>query len=103
MTGEQCIGVLCIGVAIAIAVWAWPDARPRREPIMHDHIERLDRQDVHVAALLRGKERYVFFWIDSERGAMTRTLARFASDPELSFTWYDAAKIAAKMRQEKSQ
>jgi hypothetical protein len=29
-----------------------------------------------------------------------RTLGRFASNPELSFTWYDAAVLSQKIRQE---
>lgn len=57
-------------------------------------------QDINVLALVKGSERYVFLYDDSSRAATLRTLGRFASNPELSFTWYDAAVLSQKVRQE---
>ena len=37
---------------------------------------------------------------DSSRAETLRTLGRYASNPELSFTWYDAAVLSQKIRQE---
>mgnify|MGYP000273026517 CR=1 FL=1 len=48
-------------------------------------------QDINVLALVKGTERYVFLYDDSSRAETLRVLGRFASNPELSFTWYDAA------------
>ncbi len=56
--------------------------------------------DVNVVALVKGKERYVFLYADDQRQEAIRTLGRFASNPELSFTWYDAAVLSQKIRQE---
>ena len=57
-------------------------------------------QDINVLALVKGEERYVFLYDDSSRAATLRTLGRFASNPDLSFSWYDAAVLSQKIRQE---
>ena len=57
-------------------------------------------QDVNVLALVKGSERYVFLYTDATRSEAFRTLARYASNPDLSFTWYDAAVLSQKIRQE---
>ncbi len=56
-------------------------------------------QDINVLALVKGTERYVFLFDDNNRAETLRTLGRFASNPELSFTWYDAAVLSQKIRQ----
>jgi hypothetical protein len=55
--------------------------------------------DINVLALVKGRERYIFLYEDSQRAEALRTLGRFASNPELSFTWYDAAVLSQKVRQ----
>ncbi len=57
-------------------------------------------QDINVLALVKGAERYVFLYDDASRAETLRTLGRYASNPELSFTWYDAAILSQKIRQE---
>jgi len=54
--------------------------------------------DLHVTAVVKGNERYVFLWEDAEREELFRTLGRFASNPELSFSWYDAAVVSQRVR-----
>ena len=60
-------------------------------------------QDINVLALVKGSERYVFLYDDESRAETLRTLGRYASNPELSFTWYDAAVLSQKIRQESHQ
>lgn len=60
----------------------------------------LSEQDLNVLALVKGSERYVFLYDDESRAETLRTLGRYASDPDLSFTWYDAAVLSQKIRQE---
>ncbi len=57
-------------------------------------------QDINVLALVKGSERYVFLYDDSSRAETLRVLGRFASNADLSFTWYDAAVLSQKIRQE---
>ena len=57
-------------------------------------------QDINVLALVKGNERYIFLFDDAQRSETLRVFGRFASNPELSFTWYDAAVLSQKLRQE---
>ena len=58
-----------------------------------------DQSTVSVLALVKGNERYVFLFDDSQRDEVLRTLGRFASNPDLSFTWYDCAILAQKVHE----
>lgn len=48
------------------------------------------------------RELYVFFYPDTpaDRVMVMRTFGRFASNPDLSFTWGDAAKLSQQVRRE---
>jgi hypothetical protein len=48
----------------------------------------------------RPLERYVFLWDDAFRADLLRTLGRYAMNRELSFTWYDAAKVSQSVQEE---
>lgn len=54
--------------------------------------------DINVLALVKGEERYIFLFDDEHRSEALRTLGRFASNPELSFSWYDAAVLSQRIR-----
>lgn len=56
--------------------------------------------DINVVALVKGSERYIFLYDDDNRAQTLRTLGRYASNPELSFTWYDAAIVSQKIRKQ---
>ena len=58
---------------------------------------------MNVLALVKGTERYVFLYDDESHRALLQTMGRFASDADLSFTWYDAAVLSQKIRQESQQ
>ena len=59
-------------------------------------------QEINVLALVKGTERFVFLFDDESRSETLTMLARYASNPDLSFTWYDAATLSQKIRQEPS-
>lgn len=54
--------------------------------------------DTNMIALVKGIERYVFLYTDSRRKDIMRAIARFALNPDLAFTWYDAAVLTQKIR-----
>src|SRR5580765_2679115 len=56
-------------------------------------------QDINVLALVKGEERYIFLYDDEHRSEALKTLGRFASNAELSFSWYDAAVLSQRIRQ----
>jgi hypothetical protein len=53
---------------------------------------------MNVLALVKGSERYVFLYDDESLRSLLQTLGRYAADPELSFSWYDAAILSQKVR-----
>jgi hypothetical protein len=57
----------------------------------------MDRE-INVLALVKGEERFIFLFDDANRDDTLRQLARFAADPELDFSWYDAALLSRKIR-----
>src|SRR4051794_20204807 len=56
-------------------------------------------QDINVLALVKGEERYIFLYDDEHKSEALKTLGRFASNAELSFSWYDAAVLSQRIRQ----
>jgi hypothetical protein len=67
------------------------DVIPKRSPVAVNG-------DINVLALVKGEERYIFLYDESNRGQTLRTLGRYASNPDLSFSWYDAAVLSQKIR-----
>ena len=59
--------------------------------------------DINVLALVKGEERYLFLFNDDNKSEALRTLGRYASNSELSFSWYDAAVLSQKVRNLKKQ
>ncbi len=53
---------------------------------------------VNVIALVKGSERYIFLYDDESAPKMLQTLGKYAGDPDLSFSWYDAAVLSQKVR-----
>tara|TARA_B100000686_G_C16112426_1_gene628547 strand:- start:127 stop:366 length:240 start_codon:yes stop_codon:yes gene_type:complete len=54
--------------------------------------------DINVLALVKGEERFIFLFNDDNRSETLRLFGRYASNPELTFTWYDAAVLSQKVR-----
>lgn len=55
--------------------------------------------EVSVVALVRGEEQYIFMFNEANRTETLRMLGRYAADPNLSFTWYDAAILSQRIRE----
>jgi hypothetical protein len=74
-------------------------------PAFHGPTRRLHSvtTDINVLALVKGEERYIFLFDDERRSEALRTLGRFASNPELSFSWYDAAVLSQRIRHVEQQ
>lgn len=61
------------------------------------------QRGINVLALVRGEERYVFLYDDDSADQLLRTLGDYAADPELSFSWYDAAVMSQRIARLRSQ
>jgi len=53
---------------------------------------------ITTLALIKGDERYVFLFSDDKKAEVLRVIGRFACNPELSFSWMDAAVLSQKVR-----
>jgi len=53
---------------------------------------------INVLALVKESERYIFLYDDESPTELLQTLGQYAADPNLSFTWYDAAVLSQKVR-----
>ena len=56
------------------------------------------QRELNVLALIKGDDKYVFLFDDANRVETLRMLGRYAADPELNFTWYDAAMLSQRIR-----
>jgi hypothetical protein len=48
-------------------------------------------------------EYYILFYYDEDRQQALTQIGRWASDGELSFTWYDAAMLSSHIRKQAAQ
>ena len=55
-------------------------------------------RDAHVFTLVKGSERYVFIFDEANRAEILQQIGRLAENPELGFTWYDAAVVRQRVR-----
>lgn len=53
---------------------------------------------INVLCLIKGEQRFVFLYDDESTDEMLKVLGRHAADPELDFTWYDAAVLSQRVR-----
>ena len=49
-------------------------------------------------SLRKGRETFVFKYTEATKPELLRTFGRFAADPDIWFTWYDAAVCSSKVR-----
>ncbi len=61
------------------------------------------QQSINVLALVKDSERYVFLYDDESPAVLLQSLGRYAADPNLNFTWYDAAILSQKVRRLRRQ
>ena len=54
---------------------------------------------VNVAVLIRGDQRWTILFTDANEVPALRQLGRWAADPDLSFTWTDAAEMGQRIRE----
>ncbi len=55
-------------------------------------------KEINVLALVKGEERFIFLYDDANRTETLRMLGKFAADPEIEFSWYDAAVLSKRIR-----
>jgi hypothetical protein len=57
-------------------------------------------RELSVLALIKGNEQYVFVYDDPGRPLLIDTFRQQAADPRLSLSWFDAAVLTDKAREQ---
>jgi hypothetical protein len=53
---------------------------------------------IYSCTLKKGKETFTMLWTDGHAAEALETLGRWASNPDLAFTWFNAAVMAKAIR-----
>ena len=61
------------------------------------------RCELNVLALIKDNEQYVFVYDDDSRQPLIDAFRDTAADPRLSFTWFDAAILTERAREQASR
>jgi len=61
------------------------------------------RREFNILALIKGNERYVYIYDDESRQPLIDAFRDQAADPRLSFSWFDAALLTQKAREQAVQ
>jgi len=69
---------------------------------MHDHNPGGPNK-INFLSMRKGPERYFFFFDDASIDRTEEVLHRFASDPNLSLSWYDATILGDSLREMKAK
>lgn len=56
-----------------------------------------------VVAFSKGNEKYVFMFTKATASKTLRSVGRFATNPELPFSWHDAAVVSQEIRKKLKQ
>ena len=56
--------------------------------------------EFNVLALLKGEERYIYIYDDASRPELIDAFRDQAADPAVNFSWFDAAVLTDKARQQ---
>lgn len=74
-------------------------SRPTQSGENRDAQEHPYLDGLNVLGLLKGDDYYIFLYTDQMQVQTFRTFGRFAADPELNFSWYDASILTKKVRE----
>jgi hypothetical protein len=58
------------------------------------------QREVNVLALVKGNERFIYIYDDASHQPLIETFRDQAADPRLSFSWFDAAVMTEKAREQ---
>lgn len=58
------------------------------------------RSELNVLALIKGNEHYIYVYDDEGRLPLLDLFRDQAADPRLSFSWFDAAVLSDKAREQ---
>lgn len=49
--------------------------------------------EFNIVCLVKGDQKYIWLFTDSQRAETLLSIGKMASNPEVDFNWYDAARL----------
>lgn len=60
----------------------------------------MDNDDLNLLVMVRADdEKYIFVWRPEYQKDLLMALSRYASNPDLSLTWWDTCALCSRIRQ----
>ncbi len=56
--------------------------------------------DIRIVGCIKGRERYIWIYEVDQTPALFRSFGRMANDEDLTFSWYDAARLSKRLAEE---
>ena len=92
------IGIIACTLSGVLLGWLLRGNHERKRANMNRIAQRKTSGGINVVAIVSGGHTWVFMFRDDKRAECLRTLGRFASDKDLTVTWYDAARLSQAIR-----
>src|SRR5438067_5456023 len=70
------------------------------EAVAAERRDRTVRREFNVLALIKGNERYIYVYDDDSRQPLIDAFRDQAADPRLNLTWFDAAVLTEKAKEQ---
>jgi len=58
----------------------------------------MQNKPINVTCLIRGEQKYIFLYDDSNVSQAIQMAGKWAADQDLAFSWYDAALVSQRIR-----
>jgi hypothetical protein len=68
---------------LAFAWQFWHLLKARADPM----------DEFNIVCLVKGEQKYIWLFTDSQRAETLLSIGKMASNPEVDFNWYDAARL----------
>ena len=75
------------------------NAQPTDYPGTAEVLPAMPARERLFVSIIRGGQHYVFLYTPATARDVIRVFARFAADPELAFTWHDAATLTKRVKE----
>jgi len=67
---------------------------------MHNRItNNLSPDDINVIGFVKGPDKFILLYNDSDTAEALQSVDRWATHPEINFTWYDAGNLTKRIKE----
>lgn len=63
----------------------------------------MEDEELNIVTLVKGDHRFLFIFDDENKERIRPEVAKFAADPKVPFSWFDAAMVISEMRKHENE